>query len=91
MGPNLTRLFAESKHKCLYDGTDGTEIAAYDRAQNTRFDLFDRHGEALIEALERLLEENEDYIRINNLSAMGNVNLVNARELLAQLEEEAKP
>lgn len=81
MGPNLKRLFAEHKN----------DTVAGERASDWLVDIFDRHGEALIEALERLLEENEDYIKINNLSAMGNVNLVNARAILALLEEEAKP
>lgn len=81
MGPNLTRLFEEQKQR----GEVG------DLAYVILQELFWRHGEALIEALERLLEENEDYIRVNNLSAMGNVNLVNARAILALLEEESKP
>lgn len=38
----------------------------------------------LREALENLLEENEDYIKINHLSAMGNVNLVKARAALKE-------
>lgn len=83
MGPNLTRLFELSKSNMA--GPEEWE------APFKLEELFKAHGEALIEALERLLEENEDYIRINNLSAMGNVNLVNARQLLAQLELEAKP
>lgn len=85
MGPNLTRLFQ------IANRGSGFSLETQLSSEKMLRKLFDRHGEALIEALERLLEDNEDYIRINNLSAMGNVNLVNARQLLAQLEAEAQP
>lgn len=38
--------------------------------------------QTLREALSDLLEENIDYIKINNLSAMGNVNIVKAQRVL---------
>ena len=38
----------------------------------------------LREALKLLLEEIEDYIRINHLSAMGNVNIVRAKQALQE-------
>ena len=52
--------------------------------QRHALDRLQRENARLREALKNLLAENEDYIRLNNLSAMKNVNLVNARHALKE-------
>lgn len=53
---------------------------------NALMQIHDKYKEItrLRGALRNLLQENEDYIKINNLSAMGNINLVAARQALTQ-------
>ena len=77
MGPNLTGLFAESR-----------EVSGYfTPAQELKTLLFDLYGEALIEALEKLVLTWETYAdRPGSYPAF-----VKAKQLLAQLEREAQP
>jgi hypothetical protein len=82
MGQNLKRLFAQSKYNGRYDGTDAMEIIECDRAQDKIHCILAAHGEALIEALEKL-------VKINEGSFGGESE--RWEQLLAQLEAEAQP
>ena len=73
MGPNLAELFA--------DDTSG--------AQARLQDIFDRHGEALIAALEESLHCFQITQRVEDYPA--NHWAPKAKQLLAQLEAEAQP
>ena len=77
MGPNLTRLFDNTKL-----GTNSDVIAASEELR----DLFKRHGEALIAALESILAADERGQGLPYAEAMQR-----AAKLLAQLEAEAQP
>ena len=78
MGPNLKRLFGQVKRT-------RAELSALEEQQlylskQSLYALFSVHGEALIEALEGVLDESEEYTK----------NHVAAAKLLAQLESEAQ-
>ena len=77
MGPNLTQLY-----KCSRNGPAGEDLVAYWRLR----DLFERHGEALLEALERLHRDSTASDFNEHWESYANVT-----QLLAQLEREAKP
>lgn len=61
---------------------DEWESAA--KLNNGTYERQQRTIQALREALRNLLEENKDYIKINNLAAMGNVNIVEAQRVLEE-------
>ena len=86
MGPNLKRLFEQAKHLDRYDGTDDAEIVAGDIATQRLRDLFDAHGEALIEALE-YYSDPALWGPVTQLVSRPNPK--KARALLASIEREA--
>jgi len=92
MGPNLTRLFAQSKYNGRYDGTDAMEIIECDRAQDKIHCILATHGEALITALEELIEKRAASLRAQELPELHIEWLLSKYvALLAQLEAEAQP
>ena len=92
MGPNLTQLFAQSKHIDRYDGTDDVEICSADAAVHKLRDMFDTHGEALIAALEESLDAMKR-VQPQVLGALPKMDIKSAvsstENLLSQLELEA--
>ena len=86
MGPALKQLFETVKQNHISDDAD--VLAA----------IFDRHGEALIDALEQLVEISESFTNGMqcdhevNMCVCGELRSIRlAKQLLAQLEAEAQP